>query len=549
MAEINTDEFVKECIANAKVAMNNSKFETAKKCLEPAYEKSPKDPEVLRMLGGVCALNGDLEESLKYYSENLALAPENGDNHYLVGNAYFLTAQYNKSVEAYTAALNKGCTEEILPKVYYQLGLICSIKGDRKAALVHFQQYEDTDPTGTVALDQKFLTERIRLYLQESDAVNALKYAQILLNIKPDEFKYYGLCFSLYMADGKYEEAEKMLEKAGTYSKLGYEEKMTLYSEKIAMYSEMSENIPDKKEEYLKNAVLVIREALAQKDISVTNRSELRLVEAEMYYKAGRYSISCDLANELVSEKELARVPEIPMHDEQKLIQSRNGELQKSFTGESIFDNEVSAEIKRISTDTRAANSVLGESEELLREAVNGATPTVTAANGNESAAESPEAALVRNMLNRIGSVNNSEFRIMPAGEFNDRLNHLLVNCYLEADDYPFAEKYASVLKKSSTIKYANFGYYVEALCARKLADEGKKDKAVADDLYNRAIARFKKQMFENAADSSAAMFRARLYAENGKYDMAEQIAAMLDDPTMRSLNEYISECRKNAGQ
>ena len=138
-----------------------------------------------------------------------------------------------------------------------------------------------------------------------------------------------------------------------------------------------------------------------------------------------------------------------------------------------------------------------------------------------------------------------TSYHLIAPQSFADRLNHILITCYIEADRFEEVLPYAVAMKGSTTVRYANFGCYVEALAMQKLAQAGKKDKAEAENVYQRAIAFYRKKMMDDPSDISAAVFRARLYAENGKYALAEQVAGMLDDAAMQSLQAYIEECRQ----
>ena len=278
--------FVEGCLADARIAMGNGKYKEAKAILLPAYEKDPHNAQVLQKLGGACTLLGEFEEALTYYQQNLALNPEDGNNHYMLGNAYFVNSKYQKAFAEYVEAENKGCTGEAEQKLHYQMGLICSLTGDRKAALLHLQQYEDTDPTGKIALEESYLTEKLKLYMQEEDNENAIKYARILLEAKPTQLRYYGVLFSLLMADKQYEEAEAVLDRADRYLNLDYEQTLDMLVQRVAMYADIADAKPDESMTYLEKALDAIdlaEDQIGQPKIEYIR--EMMLLRAEIYLK------------------------------------------------------------------------------------------------------------------------------------------------------------------------------------------------------------------------------------------------------------------------
>ena len=154
------------------------------------------------------------------------------------------------------------------------------------------QKYEDTDPTGLVALDEDFLPEKVKIYIQEGDSDNALVYAERLLRIKPQQFSYYGLVFNLRMAAAKYKEAAAVLEDAGKLP-LSYEQRTALTTEKISMYIELSNVYPESEAQYYSEALRLIGEIEKDKDLY------------SYYYEKGQYEIKDHELNELNKQSEI----------------------------------------------------------------------------------------------------------------------------------------------------------------------------------------------------------------------------------------------------
>ena len=393
------------------------------------------------------------------------------------------------------------------------------------------QKYEDTDPTGLVALDEDFLPEKVKIYIQEGDSDNALVYAERLLRIKPQQFSYYGLVFNLRMAAAKYKEAAAVLEDAGKLP-LSYEQRTALTTEKISMYIELSNVYPESEAQYYSEALRLIGEIEKDKELTQTNKNEFLLMKAEIYLKAGNIDRALMNANEIIAGKNIQNVPSPEEIDKEYHDKLENPKFIASIGTNDIYNSKTEDESKKIRN-----------SEETLKKLTDNLESNVEIKNNDLIYDSSADEEKLKNLIEQV-SKDDAEKRLLPFQEFSDRLNNVFVSCYIDKENYEDAYKLSKILKNSEDNKYSNFGYYVEVFAARKLLNDNKIEKSVVDDLYDKAIAHFKKLMFENPSDKTAAIFRTRLYAENGKFALAEQCASVLDDAVMESLIKYIAECR-----
>jgi tetratricopeptide (TPR) repeat protein len=144
-------------------------------------------------------------------------------------------------------------------------------------------------------------------------------------------------------------------------------------------------------------------------------------------------------------------------------------------------------------------------------------------------------------LLSDIESAENSE----PANiEISEKVDFIKLTCFLGKEDYPEADSYVERLKASSNEYYAYFATYADAYIAQRLADKDKSLEKSAEDRYNNSIAFFKRKVFDNPRDIFALVFRTRLYAENGKYVMADELIKLLPDNLKKELNDYVADCR-----
>jgi len=125
--------------------------------------------------------------------------------------------------------------------------------------------------------------------------------------------------------------------------------------------------------------------------------------------------------------------------------------------------------------------------------------------------------------------------------ELREKVIFTLLSCHLAKDEFDAAQKLANALKHSDNKYYNYFGIYTSAMTERKLT--GSSD--IADRKYAEAIAFFRNKTFADATDTLACIFRARLYAEQGKYEKASEIAYLLADADRKSVLEYIENCKR----
>ena len=338
------------------------------------------------------------------------------------------------------------------------------------------------------------------------------------------------------MGGKRYSEAEEVLNKAEKYLQLSYEQQLELIVQRVLMCLEIADADKENRVEHLKKAKMFLDKALKNTQLNVTNRRELRLIEAELYLRGGFYAEAGKCAELLANERQMKEVPAVGTVEQK--VQDVNSDRQ--FWSSVKKSDEQDEEYMQFANKLQAVRTpqqiqkVLDNPDLVSERLAQGAANTGTA-----------DIERIKAVIEQMASEPEDAYRIMPAEQFRDRLNNVLISCYIEADQYESVPQYARVLKESSNARFANFGYYAEAMSTKKLADQGKADAAAEEALYNKAVAHYKKRMFEDPSDISAVVYRGRLYAEHGKFALAEQMAKMLRNDDMESLNEYIASCRQ----
>jgi hypothetical protein len=112
------------------------------------------------------------------------------------------------------------------------------------------------------------------------------------------------------------------------------------------------------------------------------------------------------------------------------------------------------------------------------------------------------------------------------------------LSAYMGLDNFDPAKRYAEILKLSENKYYAYFGRYSTALLTRKIFGDSAED---TRSIYDETLAFFRSKSFEDPKDSLAALFRARLYAEDHKIAKAKEIAELLSDDDREAVLKYIA--------
>ena len=517
-----------EAMTNAETAFSNENYALALEWFRKALEENPNDLQALSRAGMVCVPLDKYDESFEYFQKAMELNPENGDNAFNLGNAYFFHGDYGKALELYADAEMKGCSEEAKPKLYYQMALLCSIRQDVKSALVNFQKYEDTDKTGTVSLNPDVISEKIKLYMMAEDYDNAEKFAVQWVAVSPAELRSYMVYFSILMAKQKYDKAEQIINDAEKYAVLNEEESLALKIEKVALLSVKADTDSDNSEMYLQKAYDLTKEILPS--VSSTQKNELTLTLAEICIKMKRYEEAIQTASSLLPQNKVPDMAQIT-HQEPAYEELDEAEVEAmaeedmQMVDDKIASGEIDESIGEYAEVyyDEDGNSVRDYPEGVFDELIDVENQT------SETAEKVPEESVEK-----------------PSADYYDRLYFTLLSCYTTIEDYKNAYQFGGMLKNSENVDYAYFGRYTEAFSMKKLAESSAEfSKEKADEKYAETIAFYRSQMLQHPSNNYAVIFRARMYAEIGKFAKAEEMANLLSLDEKEAVMQYIDGCRK----
>lgn len=518
-----------EAMINAEAAFSNENYALALEWFRKALEENPDDLQALSRAGTVCVPLDKFDESFEYFQRAMDLNPENGDNAFNLGNAYFFHGDYGKALELYAQAEIKGCSEEAKQRLYYQMAMLCSVRQDVKAALANFQKYEDADKTGLAALNPDVISEKIKLYMMAEDYENAASCAVQWITVAPTEISGYMVYFSILMAKKDYTKAEKVIEDAEKYAEIDEETKLSLNMEKVALLVASAETDPSRSESLLQRAYDMMAEL--RNTANASNKDEIILTSAEVCMKMARYEEAITFAESLVPND---KVLEFETHST----------VATDVADLSEVDIEAMAEEDMAALDERIAMGEISEDA--------GEYAEVFYDEDGNPVREYPEGTFADleadSTISDTSPVTDTETSVeeQRKADFYDRLYFILLSCYAAVENYTVAYKFGGLLKHSENVYYAYFGRYTEAFSMKKLSEsDASISKDAVDKKYAETIAFYRSKMLQNPKNNFAVIFRARMYAESGKFAKAEEMANLLVLEEKNAVMGYIEECRK----
>ncbi|MBQ8298179.1 MAG: tetratricopeptide repeat protein [Ruminococcus sp.] len=520
-----------EAIANAETAFSNGNYETALTWFKKALEESPDDLYALSRAGTMCVPLDKYDEAYEYFGRAMELDPENGDNAFNLGNAMFFRGEFDKSLELYAEAEMKGCSENVLPRLYYQMALLCSARQDVKSALLNFKKYEDADKTNTASMNPDVISEKLALYMMIQDYENAAKCAVQWIAVSPSELRGYMVYFGLLMAVRKLDEAEKALDDADKYAETDAAGKISIAIQRAALLAARAEADESQRDAYYQQSFELLNALSVDENATAQQRREIRTAFAELCMHMKKYEEAISAVIPLLPKNSDAKppVPEAPAYEE------TDDYLTEDDTEYMIAEDVAAMEEKIYSGELsdnlgEYAEEYYDENGEIVREYPDGMFEQPVYAEDSDEEIQSDAA---------------------PAEEAvkggYDRLYFILTSCYAALEDYSSCVVNAGILKHSENQYYEFFGKYAEAFSMKKLADAGISFTAeAAEKQYAEVIAYFRSRMIKGGSNY-AVVFRARMYAETGKFAKADEMLGLLPASEKTAVAEYVEQCKKES--
>jgi len=530
---------IKDYKSNGDIAVKNRQYEEALKWYGLVLHENPNDVYCLSRSGAVSSGLGRHDEALSFFERAYRAAPDNGNNVYNFANSYLLRQDYSNGLKYLTEAEAKGVSDDILPKLYLQLAMICCMRSDSKSAHVYFDKSEKADKTGLLMLTPEVIAEKLKLYIAVADYENAEKMAAQLVAVNPTVFSFYLIRYSMTLVNKKIALAEHILDDAEKYAVMETNDKLTLMLQRSSLYIAMIEEDSSKKDEMFDKAEKLLKSSIPNYS-DRTHKNLIHITLAELYNRYERYDEAISSVFDILGDKlhDLILIPDSNnKSDENTEIRMLTDEdAEYILTDEEWLEMEktLSAELEDISKRMEAglisdepAGFYTDEygNEVAYYDNMDYAEPDNT---DTPKAEESEE------------SISSNDTAEKMAHGFRDRVYFTLLTALLGKNDFENVGRCAVLLKNAENSGHSYFARYAEALAMNKLygmTDETKQK-------YTLTIAYFRSRAIADSGNSLAAVFRARMYAELGEFEKAEDLTRILNDTDKKNILKYIEHCK-----
>lgn len=182
------------------------KYQEALKYFEKAREIDPMEVETYFNLGNLYANMEQYEKAEEQFKKIILIDKKNGLVYFNLGNISFLRDNIEKGVEYYNKAVANGYEEANL---YYNLGMVYEETDNFLFAVRNYSKAIAKEP-----LNPEYRLKQISLYIRNDKLDEALEALEELNQYCPDIFEGYHFRFEIYCAQGKFEEAEKVINRA-----------------------------------------------------------------------------------------------------------------------------------------------------------------------------------------------------------------------------------------------------------------------------------------------------------------------------------------------
>lgn len=531
-----------ELLTNAESAFVNKQYQVSLEYYLNALEVKPDDVYLLSRAGSLCVVLGRYEDAFRHFIRAAEVDPDNGDNYYNLGNVYYFIKDYAKCLDMYTKAEMIGCSSEVLNKLYFQKAMLCGARGDAKAALMYLKKYERAYANDIKAMDPHVLSEKVKLQMALQEFEEAELSAAKLLNVQPTRFQNYILYFNLLMVLKKYDKAEQVLLDTQEYAEMSDKDKYVLGIQKAAFYTELIDvfaNDEAVKSRCEKFASDIYAEMLSS-DNPDMSKNEVKLNLANLYMKAKRYDDAIAILKVFLPtediihcDADLSPVQEIP---EYTAADEDSDGSEYAETDESDY-----ADYSEKASDYVDYSDETSDYSDYETSEYGDYSEEESADNEEDMSEESFD----DEDTNEVESVEEVEVKENVSDEFLERVRYILMSCYVSKEDYLNALNMTRYLKDSQNTYYQYLSRYCEAYAMRSLAGSSELyTKEIGEQKYAETIAYYRSRMMKDPKDKYAIVLRARMYAEQGTYVKAEEMAKLLGADERNALIQYIEQCR-----
>lgn len=289
-----------ELLSQAQMAFASEKYDVALSKCEEAIRCFPYSIECIVLLGNIHLVQNMFGEAEQCFLKAVDLQPEIGEHYFNLGNSLFGQQRLAEAMQQYAKAIQLGCRDEVMQKIYYLVGIINQLDGKNAEALINFDK---SDAIAGINVDREdILLKRIQIYVEQNNLDKAENCALQLKLLVPDEFKSYQLLFQLYLEQRKISEASSILNEADKYCEKEPDTITEITFDKAMLCCFQAEQFPQQQTEYYEKALNILEQLERTDGIKVSDKCEAIITRADIHLKLGRYDEAQILAESVAQE-------------------------------------------------------------------------------------------------------------------------------------------------------------------------------------------------------------------------------------------------------
>ena len=289
-----------DIMSKAQMAFANGQYNYCIELCGSAIEIEPSSVAPYRLKGNSHLVLNQFEMAENDFRRAVELDTITGERYFDLANSLFAQQRMSEALESYATATQYGCSEEILKKIYYIMGVINQVsQNNYKDALLN---YEKSDKLPGDNVDQAdILLKKVQIYVEQRDFLKAENCAIQLKYLLPSEFQSYQLLFQLYLEQKKTCEAKTALDEAEKNVDINQEIKIELGFDRAMLSCFLAEQTPEEKNKYYEQALKQLAALGKSGMLGQKDRCEVLITSAEIYLKLAKYDMAVKLASSVAA--------------------------------------------------------------------------------------------------------------------------------------------------------------------------------------------------------------------------------------------------------
>lgn len=132
-----------ELCSEAQMAFANGRYDTAVDICKKAIRLQSNVVAIYTLAGNASLVQNQMEEAEKFFIHAVELDKYVGERYFDLANSLFGQQRLSEALENYAKAVQLGCRDEVMQKIYYLMGVINQVdQKNYKDALLNFEKSE-----------------------------------------------------------------------------------------------------------------------------------------------------------------------------------------------------------------------------------------------------------------------------------------------------------------------------------------------------------------------------------------------------------------------